>query len=214
MSNKILIVGAGSTGSHVAHRLAMYCAAYRDHVQSVTIHDIAEIRPANMIRQIHNYNSIGENKALALAANLANFYMVPFKSLSALHRPDFEKYQIVFICVDDYDYRMNLEIQDNFIIDCGNADTYGQVISGYARSSKMFKDWNIPRMPANTPSCTLQEALEKQSLFINTIVADVAIGHLLKHLSNKNAPGQVSWIDFDSITIKTHNNVSRSEQSI
>lgn len=217
----VLIIGAGATGSHVAHRLSMHVATLPTNQRfSIDIHDIAPIRSANMIRQVHDPIQIGENKALALASNLKEAFNIGINGYGPEQAINLKNYNVVFCCVDSYDYRMSMDLEANeyLYIDCGNGYDYGQVISGTPLKHKMFADYDFPKLPETEPSCTLNEAMSRQSLFINTILADVAMWHFLQYKHDGYIPvitPYVTWIDWNKLQIKTqkNQNVSRTIKS-
>jgi PRTRC genetic system ThiF family protein len=211
LNTKVLIIGAGGTGSHVAHRLAMLFAALPE-ISDPSIHiiDYAPVREANMIRQVHNLKDVGLNKALALAGNLTNAFSVDVQGYSSAHNINHYEYDFIFCCVDSYQYRMDQSRDfSGWYIDCGNAKDYGQVITSRPTISNIFKDFNFPELPKTEPSCTLSEAMDRQSLFINTVIADIAVLHFTKLISKKSTRkifGYISWVNLDKIIINTQKN--------
>lgn len=211
----IAIVGAGGTGSHVAHKLGMYLGALqrlRPYTkQEVHIYDSAHYREANLYRQVCLSTDMMANKAIALASNISSAFGVDMIGFDRDFRyKDFAIYDYIFICVDSHKWRSNIRYprtQNGYhVIDCGNDNTYGQVLSYRVLKNSIigqtYKSMNYPAPEVeNVKSCTIEEALEKQSLFINSIIADIALKHF-HFMANGDEP-RSTLVDLESLKMST-----------
>ena len=183
---KTLVVGAGGTGSHVLTGLvqlhhAMVSLGHPGGLD-VTVMDFDTVSPANIGRQMFFPCDIGKNKAQVLV-NRINMAMGTIWEASSqqLQRPeDLSNYQLVIGCVDNRKTRQIIASYRNwqpaYWLDMGNTRDSGQVILGQIGKNKelphvgdLFPSSIDPEAEGedDTPSCSLAEALEKQSLFIN-----------------------------------------------
>jgi len=213
---RIAIVGAGGTGSHVAHQLAMHIGAqyYMDieELPEVHIYDSEPYRMANYYRQVVNTEMINKNKAASLCANLNEAFAVHFKGYQKrFNYRMLSSYDLVFLCVDSHDWRVNIRYPRSVpytVIDCGNSADYGQVLTYHVKQNKIvgktYKNMNFPAPEQeDSKSCNLQEALDHQSLFINKMVATVAVLHYQKLIEHHDFRPMQSFINLNVLQVKT-----------
>lgn len=202
----VLVIGAGGTGSQVMMHLGRIHASMLLIGQTglqVQLLDDDIVSEANMGRQMFSACDIGEYKSKVIIERINRFYgtrwdygIERFDDAMVIMRP-----HIVITCVDTVKSRryvdaiINKEWRYNnhsgyrsdrllIWIDAGNGKHTGQIVVG----CKMHKLPTIFELEPNledhesqdkdTPSCSLIEALEKQDLFINTIVA-ASIGQIM-----------------------------------
>lgn len=205
---KILLVGAGGTGSRILEKLVCLHRALiaKDHPGGlhVTVVDPDTVSPANIGRQAFYPGDVGCYKA-DVVVNRANMALgnacwvsVPAK-LDTQSR--LEGFDLVIGAVDNRAARLGiLRGLENCLggarywLDTGNRANDGQVVLGQVPSRKRVTD-DVARLPHigelypqlidpaaeegdDLPSCSLAEALDKQSLFINTAVSDFAMNLL------------------------------------
>jgi PRTRC genetic system ThiF family protein len=205
---KVLLVGAGGTGSRVLERLVCLHLALiaKGHPAGidVTLVDDDTVSKANVGRQAFYIGDVGRAKADVLI-NRANMALNGASWRSVVNRistkDSLADFDVVIGAVDNRAARLailrGLEAASGGVrywLDLGNRSNDGQAILGEVTSAKLKKD-NLMRLPHvgelypdlidpsaetddDTPSCSLAEALEKQSLFINPTVADMAMNIL------------------------------------
>lgn len=195
----VIVVGAGGTGSQVITALAQMDHASKQLGRAgfdVTLVDDDSVSEANVGRQWFFASDVGQFKAEVLV-NRVNMTMgtewrAATCKLSASHRVTAD---LVIGCVDTRVARFNImrALEEGsksmaYWLDFGNRKTDGQVILGQVSKARrktnpgnklphageLFPDIINPHIvdPDEGPSCSLAEALTKQSLFINrTLVA-------------------------------------------
>ncbi|MDR5776916.1 MULTISPECIES: PRTRC system ThiF family protein [unclassified Caballeronia] len=196
----VIVVGAGGTGSAVLPSLARLHHAMLElgHASGIecTVFDDDRVSPTNVGRQGFYPNDVGEYKA-SLIVNRLNMLMGTnwraetkrFTKSVACHKVD-----LVIGCVDTRAARRAIvdatKNCDVYYLDCGNDTDRGQVVIGQAEPAgyQKVKRANPERLPHvgqlfpelidasldakdDTPSCSMAEALRKQSLVINQAIA-------------------------------------------
>lgn len=205
---RVLLVGAGGTGSRILEKLVCLHRALiakgHPHGLTVTVVDPDTVSPANIGRQAFYPGDVGCFKADVLV-NRANMILgnVVWQSVVAKldTRSGLEGYDLVIGAVDNRAARLGiLRSLENcfggvrYWLDTGNRANDGQVVLGQVPSRKRTtdKELRLPhvgelypelidpaaKQPDQGPSCSLAEALEKQSLFINPTVSDFAMNLL------------------------------------
>jgi len=194
---RIAVIGAGGTGSQfinglVKLHMALSAFGHPGGLQ-VTLVDDDLVSDANIGRQAFFPCDVGNHKASTLInrINLAfglNWHSVidRITEQSSLNNVD-----MAIGCVDNRGARKAIlaackESAVRYWIDCGNRLSDAQVILGHvspesrrsqseylANAADLFPDLIDESLDDkdDTPSCSLADALEKQSLFINSAVA-------------------------------------------
>jgi PRTRC genetic system ThiF family protein len=192
---EIDVIGAGGTGSQIVNGLARLHLALRSlgHPAGlkVTLWDDDVVSQSNVGRQAFFPVDVGHYKAPTLINRLNVAFDLRWESevkrVTAHHSLNGD---IVIGCVDNRAARKAILTamecySTKYWLDCGNRMSDAQVILGeVAHASKKDE----PRLPHaadlfpelidatldeadDVPSCSLAEALEKQSLFINSAVS-------------------------------------------
>lgn len=205
---EILLVGAGGTGSRILEKLVCLHRALiaKGHPQGlmVTIVDPDTVSAANIGRQAFYPGDIGCYKADVLV-NRANMALGDVRWKSAIAKLDtragLEPFDLVIGAVDNRAARLailrgleNCMSGSRYWLDTGNRSNDGQVVLGEVPSRKRQTDnkGRLPHIgelypglidpaaedPDEGPSCSLAEAQEKQSLYINSAVSDFAMNIL------------------------------------
>ncbi|MBF4991037.1 PRTRC system ThiF family protein [Methylophilus sp. QUAN] len=200
---QVHVIGAGGTGSHVMQNLAALHHALLGlgHPAGlhVTLIDYDTVSETNVGRQCFFPSDVGHHKAEVLInrANLGwqtNWDAVTEK-VTGSSNPG--RVDIVIGCVDNRLARKSIveAYSDVYYLDFGNRKHDGQIVLGMINPTWKSDDENrLPHIgdlfpdaidPSkeqedDTPSCSLAEALEKQSLFINKTVATYGINLLAK----------------------------------
>ena len=205
------LVGCGGNGSVMLSCLASIDSALRALGRPgihVTAHDGDEVSEANLGRQLFASADLYCNKADALVTRFNRIFGTDWKSVpeNYSHNPETN---IIITCTDNVESRRYVarnfakegsadEHRNYYWLDMGNAQTYGQAILGSAliHQPKSARFETVEQLPhviemygisknedkASGPSCSLAEALEKQDLFINRMVATAAADILWKLL--------------------------------
>jgi len=205
---RVLLVGAGGTGSRILEKLVCLHRALlaKGHPGGlrVTVVDPDTVSAANIGRQAFYPGDIGCYKADVLV-NRANMALgnVRWESVTAKldTRSGLEGFDLVIGAVDNRAARLGiLRGLENCLggtrywLDTGNRSSDGQAVLGEVPSRKRTTDdrMRLPHIgelfpqlidpaaedPDEGPSCSLAEALEKQSLYINSTVSDFAMNLL------------------------------------
>lgn len=196
----VVLVGAGGTGSHVLRRLANLHNAIVElgHPAGldVTCYDPDEVSKTNVGRQAFYPSDVGLSKADILVHRCNMLTQLNWRAkkekITAGHR--FYNADIIIGCVDNRLGRKAILSaiegagRPMYYMDFGNRENDGQVILGQVMRKGAAKETHANRLPhvANlfpelideslddeddTPSCSLAEALARQSLFINDALA-------------------------------------------
>lgn len=186
---------------------------------NVTVYDPDTVSEANVGRQAFYPTDVGLHKATILVhrCNMmlqTKWVAIPEKFSAGTNR---YKCNLIIGCVDNRKARNDIlkaskqyySFSSTYWLDFGNREQDGQVILGQVMSEageKKIKKQDGLRLPHagdlfpelldallddddETPSCSLAEALEKQSLFINDTVANAGMNMLWELLRY----GQISY---------------------
>lgn len=205
---KVLQVGAGGTGSRILEKLVCLHRALlaKGHPGglAVTVIDPDTVSAANIGRQAFYPGDIGSFKSDVLV-NRANMALGTVRWESVPSKLDtssgLEGFDIVIGAVDNRAARLgilrgleNCLGGSRYWLDTGNRSNDGQAVLGQVPTRRRVTDDKdrLPHIgelypdlidpaaedPDEGPSCSLAEALERQSLFINTTVSDFAMNLL------------------------------------
>ena len=201
---KVDVIGAGGSGSQMINGLARLHLAMLAQGQSqglqVRLWDDDVVSPANIGRQAFYPSDVGAPKASTLINRLNMAFGLGWISVQqkvtsqARLASDF-----VIGCVDTRRARASIlsaarRSRSDYWLDLGNTLDSAQAILGEVRlhahearkrprlphAADLFPELVNPKLDADddVPSCSLAEALEKQSLFVNTMVATHACSML------------------------------------
>jgi len=204
-SVKVVVVGAGGTGSQILTGLAqlhhaMVSLGHPGGLEVLVIDD-DRVSPSNVGRQMFYPSDVGSYKAEVLV-NRINLAMGCNweASIGKLTPGTNIQSDLIVGCVDTRKARNAINAvgqrgNNRYWLDCGNRQQDGQVILGEFRVSKNSSDGvKLPTVadlfpetcdptqdsPDDGPSCSLAEALEKQSLFVNRGVSLYALNMLFE----------------------------------
>lgn len=207
-SIKVAVVGAGGTGSHILRKLAVIHMSMLElgHPRGldVTVIDPDKVSKTNVGRQDFYPSDIGISKAAILVHRCNMRLQTDWQAVQALITESSEFYNedIVISCVDNRKARRAIlsaigrsRKPSVYYLDIGNREHDGQVILGQVMTKQAEAQEGVIRLPHagdlfpeitdesldekdETPSCSLAEALEKQSLFINDNMATAAMNLL------------------------------------
>lgn len=211
----VLLVGCGGNGAQMLMGLASLDAAMRaisPRSLNVTVVDDDIVTEANLGRQPFYRCDIGNSKARTLTEriNIAHglsWHAVHGRAPEAI---DMGRAELVITCVDTAAARRAVghaiageRLPPFYWIDLGNRATDGQFLIGCPKG-RWLDGWSRPRTVLETfpeladesiaendaPSCSVAEALERQSLFVNRVVASHALA-LLFELLGRGSIGHV-----------------------
>ena len=205
----IVVVCAGGTGSQMLTALARLHHALlafgHPRGLDVTLIDDDTVSETNLLRQSFYPCDIGLHKAPVIINRINLGFGLDWDSVIARvgENTDLSTYDIVIGCVDTRKARKAIHQASNqsevrYWLDCGNRLADGQCIFGelekkFATIKKpdrirlphagdLYPEMVDPRLDEtdSTPSCSMAEALEKQSLFVNSEVVNSAANILFE----------------------------------
>ena len=195
----VVFVGVGGTGSMLLDALASLHVALRQLGHpgfAVTAYDADAVSRFNLGRQRFSVRDVGINKAIALVARINHFYGVNWRAQPTMADADeCGKCDLLITCVDSAAFRFQVGKQHagrrmrTLWCDLGSGADNGQVILGHLGDAKdrvpnvydFYADQLRAPIKDDLPSCSMEEALARQSLPVNRVVADLAL-NLLYHL--------------------------------
>ncbi len=202
----VTVIGAGGTGSHMVHGLAMLDSGLRGIGHPglfVTLWDQDAVEEHNVGRQRFAWNDIGRNKAHALIEQVNTAYCLDWKAMPTRMEPFKQKSigNIAITCVDTGKFRNDFqkvfktltakaslrELQEehegmnaaHYWMDIGNGKDFGQIIlggEGLPTCVDLFGKY--PKDEKGTPTCSMADSLKHQDLFINQLVSAHALNLL------------------------------------
>lgn len=227
---QIVLVGAGGNGSPMITGLARIDCALKalGHPGiSLSVMDGDTVSSSNIGRQMFSPADIGKNKAVVSVTRVNMFFGLRWQAfpimVEASHIEEIrKKAHVVIGAVDRFRSRQLLQqiVRDRpmYWLDMGNSKHTGQVILGTGDYIKQpGKQQCIGRLPTilelfpgmeedenadyQGPSCSMEEALLKQDLFINTAISTFALDLLWQALRNGHLSIHGTFINLDSFRV-------------
>lgn len=224
---KVIVIGAGGTGSHVLKNLArMDYALVRLNKPGleVILYDDDVVSEYNIGRSEFAYSDIGKYKAEILIRRINRFYGLDWEAKTKKYDEfRFISERIIITCVDTIKIRKEMLKSKNqrytYWIDVGNMKNHGQIIlmnldnkaqpknSGFETVSKLknlidiFPDYMKLKDDESIPSCSMFEALENQGLFINSLLAELTANLLMEFLLSDYITIQGYFLNMDTGTM-------------
>lgn len=192
---KIAVIGAGGTGSQMVTGLArlhhaLLAFGHPDGLD-VVLFDDDTVSPINLLRQSFYPCDVGHYKAPTIINRVNMGFALDWKSSVSRITDDSNlgSFDIVIGCVDTRAARKSImaagdgSYAPTYWLDCGNRLSDGQVCLGeFLNQKNMYSPNRLPTIADlypemvdplldqtdEIPSCSLAEALEKQSLFVNS----------------------------------------------
>ncbi len=220
---RILLVGCGGNGAQMLMGLAALDTALRaisSRSLDVTAVDDDVVTEANLGRQPFYQCDIGNSKARTLTERINLAYGLTWKAVHgrAPGAINCEATDILISCVDTASTRRALgtalgegRATPSYWMDLGNRANDGQYLIGNPCHAT---DRNRPRLPTvlehfpeladenvpddDAPSCSVAEALERQSLFINRVLASHALALLFQLLGRGSIGHAGAFINLTS----------------
>lgn len=157
---KVLLVGAGGTGSQVADQLAsMQATLMQLGHPGLDVHfaDGDTVSRFNLGRQRFTGSDIGLNKAAVLTHRINLFYQLNWTAILEKINPTSlsTRYDLLITCTDSAKFRAAIAKRfkaiktDALWLDCGNADKNGQVVLGHLGrpANAQFTGAALTRLP-------------------------------------------------------------------
>ncbi|MFC4523596.1 MULTISPECIES: PRTRC system ThiF family protein [Cupriavidus] len=189
---KVAVVGAGGTGSALLPNLARLHHAMLElgHPGGIecTVYDDDTVSETNIGRQGFYPVDVGQHKATLIVSRLNNLMGTRWEAQTRrIGSGDRFVCDMVIGCVDSRAARKAIlgamkRGTGGYYLDCGNESDSGQVILGQVRGKAtqrlphvgdLFPQLLDPKgdKADTAPSCSMAEALQKQSLVINQAIA-------------------------------------------
>ena len=200
------------------------------HGLQVTVIDDDRVSTANVGRQAFYASDVGSYKAMTLV-NRANMALGGLAQWNAVvgrvtTESNFGETHMVIGAVDNRSARLAIlralercTFGDPvYWLDLGNTRATGQVVLGQVSGNRRKTDdkWRLPhvgemfpelidsvrdRIEDDTPSCSLAEALEKQSLFINPAVSLFASNLMWQLFTMGEIEHHGAYVNLDSMSV-------------
>ncbi|KEY98124.1 thiamine biosynthesis protein ThiF [Sphingomonas sp. BHC-A] len=203
----VMLVGCGGNGAQMLMGLASLDTALRaisPRSLNVIVADDDTVSEANLGRQPFYRCDLGNSKAHTLTERINIAHGLAWKAVHGRAPADIglDGIDLLISCVDTAAARRALgaAMPDNapapiYWLDLGNRATDGQFLIGCPRASAGDKADRLPTVleyfpeladesvaEDDAPSCSVAEALERQSLFVNRVVASQALALLFELL--------------------------------
>lgn len=196
----------------------------------VTVYDDDIVTEANIGRQLFSHSDIGLSKSVVLVDRINSFYGLDWQSKRERYTKGCDIFNITLTCVDNVSSRIEIgsmlrdhgngkgdEYLPYYWLDFGNQTDRGQIVLGsigkigQPKSSdiavdsmkcvdELFDLTSVDETESG-PSCSLAEALAKQDLFINSMVAQVGGNLLWKLISEGGVDYQGAYVNLKSMNI-------------
>lgn len=207
---KVLLIGAGGTGSHICRELieldsALVALGHQG--LHVTIADNGVVTNANLARQLFYPVDLGMNKAVALVNSANNLHGKDWRyideeiDVNCGHEIRAVSPDLIITAVDKPSVRKNIatrtkvgtpEFERIIWLDAGNSDLQGQVVLGELVTSSdeserlphvcdLFDYSDLTDDESEIKSCSSEESLTRQSLGVNATAARI-VSQLLWNL--------------------------------
>jgi len=218
---KVLLIGVGGTGGEVLDGLCKLHHALKGvgHPSGleVVVADGDAVSPSNIGRQRFSPIDIGAKKASLLVNRINLFYGLPWKACDFAidcedHADEILGFDLVLTCVDKAAFRVELaalgrEIESDVLwIDFGNLEFHGQIVAGHLSAHTESHALRLPNVvdlypelasvnDDDKPSCSLEQALHSQDLFVNRWVADAGLALLWQLLRRGQLTHHGAWVN-------------------
>jgi PRTRC genetic system ThiF family protein len=217
----VILVGAGGNGSFMLSNLARINYALRALGKKglyVTVRDHDTVSDNNVGRQLFSPSDIGKFKAKVLVDRVNRTYGTTWEYNTTKVTPKSTlQANIIITAVDNVETRRNasqifLNSNKNYNevyrslywLDMGNGKDFGQIILTDGKKVPglfdMFPDLKDTKQDG--PSCSMQQALRKQDLFINSTVTQFAGKLLFDLLTKKKIDYHGAFINLKTLDLK------------
>ncbi|RSV44383.1 PRTRC system ThiF family protein [Sphingomonas sp. ABOLE] len=225
---KLLLVGCGGNGAQMLMGLASLDTAMRaisSRSLDVTVVDDDTVSEANLGRQPFYRCDLGASKARTLVERINLAHGLDWTAVHgrAPGAVDVQSFDLLITCVDTAAARRAIGTAifaepdfynrqpPRYWMDLGNRATDGQFLIGCPKRSGKDEPRRLPTVlehfpeladdsiaEDDAPSCSVAEALEKQSLFVNRVVASHALALLFELLGRGSIGNAGGFINLSS----------------
>ena len=194
---KIIMLGAGGTGAHIAPHLYRLLYALERPVKFI-ICDGDKVEPKNLVRQNFTEADLGENKARVIAERYSDVFGLETSyiprfiedagQLEELLRPEVFRHYVYGSEPNTGRWVTNSELviraRDLIYIDSGNGEYTGQIVCGIRRAGKtVYKPVGMLYPEVNTPedlfptevSCAEASVSAPQTIVANLMAATAVV---------------------------------------
>jgi PRTRC genetic system ThiF family protein len=215
---RVLLIGCGGTGTYVLRELArIHLALLAMERQGLYVMacDGDHVEEANIGRQTFTKEDIGLNKASVLITRINRFYGLMWEACPEMMDTSLiSNANIVISCVDNHATRReiagsNITTYPFYWLDFGNGKDFAQAILSLNTAEGMILKnifdlhGDLEDADDDGPSCSLLQALNQQSLFINSIIAMHGINMLWTLLKDMCIDYHGIYINLKSNSIQT-----------
>ena len=222
----VFVIGAGGTGSHVVMGLA---AMHVSLVQlghpglMVKVFDSDKVEPHNVGRQHHGWGAQGRNKASEIVSRANRMYGTQFTSSRWNYHEKTPLANIMITCVDQGAIRNTLNkvwrkaINEGdaeqftehggtkvpvYWLDLGNDTNYGQVCLASRDLPTPIELWGEFSEEMQTETCSTEDSLEKQDLFINQTIATIGLNLMWNLFRRTKVEYHAVFLNLEKNTMK------------
>jgi PRTRC genetic system ThiF family protein len=226
----IVLVGVGGTGSHMLNRLAvlndnLIKLGYPG-IELVAF-DPDIVTKTNVGRQTFTYDDVDYPKVFAMIERINEQYGFSWEGRQKKFDWNDLEYLInhqgfLISCVDNVDTRKNIYrdyFNNNIVrftsrvpywIDVGNGDFYGQIVMGCNITNndlpniiEVFPKLDDYQDHKTSSGCSTMDAILKQSLYINDIMATLTANMLKEFIINMYIEYSMMFINLKTFEINT-----------
>lgn len=205
----ISVIGAGGNGSRMISKLGQINAALKmlDHPGLfVKLFDDDKVERHNIGRQMFSESDIGKYKSIVCIERINRFYGTPWVAITEKINETSETHlrtNLIITCVDNNEarrivdrlplYSSNLHHEKRlYWLDMGNGKDRGQFnLSTFGLKKNRLKSlfdlygYKPSNPDDNQPSCSMEESLRKQDLFVNDLLVTY-VSNFLWNILRKN----------------------------
>lgn len=227
----VIVIGCGGTGSQVISNLARVNIGLLGLGHPglvVTAYDGDKVDNLNIGRQLFLESEIGMYKSYALINRMNAYFGLNWKCIEEDFKKttNVDTGNIYFVCVDSgkarlevYKYlkymskkkKKKMRFVNNshfydfmYVIDIGNGKDFGQImLSDFSKDLPAITDVHpdIDRFDDDEPSCSLAQSLNKQNLFINSIMGTLATNLLWIMITTGKVDRKNIYVDLKNYQI-------------
>lgn len=225
----VVVIGAGGTGTHIVHGLAMLHNALIQlghNGLAVNVYDDDVVEPHNVGRQRFGWADVGANKAHALIAHVNRLYGLDWRAGMRRFDPKNGRMgNILITAVDNGStrnavhraFKMGIahndirEVQEehqelvstHYWLDLGNGDKFGQVVLAAHDLPTCVDLFGRYGEEESVGSCSAQESLTQQDLFINQSVATAGLSLLWDLFRRGKVTSNVIYLNLKDHTMRS-----------
>lgn len=222
----VAVIGAGGTGSNVVTQLARLNQALigLGHMGLiVTLYDSDIVQPHNIGRQNFSPSDIDCNKASVLITRLNRFFNTNWNAEPYHYTDQSDVCNITITCTDTISSRKMVKNalskwkrrkykqpynKPIYWLDIGNTYDKGQFVlstidGDLPDTFELFKQLQNQVDEDDIPSCSMIESLNKQDLFMNSLLAQMAVNLLWKMFRHGSIEYHGAFLNLSTLQTST-----------